>query len=284
MLNAIEDKVKLEDITEIRVRKNCQLVVFTLNTPHFIINPVTKKNYIADDFDITYILDIASGHSVYAVTEQLIKGYLTYKGGIRIGVAGEGIYVGNTLKNIKNINSLAIRCPHEVFGCGDSVINKIFIDGQVYNTLIISPPSAGKTTLIRELARKISNGGKNTLIIDERNEIAGVTDGKPTLNIGRCSDVLTNISKNYAYQSVIRAMNPDLIVTDEIFEETEIAALERAASCGVNILATIHANGVEDLKRDARLKKLFNIFDYFVILDKAHIGNIKQLVRVDKYV
>lgn len=281
MYNAIENAVDINKITEIRIRRNKQLVVFVLKRAYYIINPVINKPYIVDDFDITYILDIASGHSVYAITEQIVKGYLVYSGGIRIGIIGEGVYVGSNLINIKNISSLVIRVPHEIFGSADNILDTILSDGMVSNTLIIARPSGGKTTLIRELARVLSNIGLNTLIIDERNEIAGMVDGNYTLDVGKNTDIATNIKKDYAYENVIRSMNPDLLITDEIFDDEEIEALYKASCSGVNVIASMHANSLEDIKKDKHYNRLVEIFRYFVILDKENIGKVSKIVRVE---
>jgi stage III sporulation protein AA len=216
--------------------------------------------------DIEYALNVASGHSVYAVSEQLLRGYISYRGGVRIGVGGEGVRAGGRLTALKNISSLNIRVPHEVKGCADT-IKEIFVGG-LKNILIIAPPGAGKTTLLREMTRRFSQKERSILLIDERGEVAAVSEGVSALDVGDYTDILTGVDKTLAYENVIRAMRPDMIVTDELFGGEDIKSISEIVRAGVFVMATVHARGIDELKNTS-FGEVLRVFDYFVILERV---------------
>lgn len=198
--------------------------------------------------------------SVYAVEEQIKRGFITAETGERIGLAGEYVYENGKPLAIKNITSLCIRVPHEIIGCADGLYRKVFFDG-VCNLLILSPPGLGKTTILRDLARLLGkNTKKNILICDERGEISSL----PT---GESCDTLKFAEKSVAFEAGIRAMRPDIMLTDEIAER-DCAALLSAMASGVNVIATAHFHGVEKLPNG------FRIFDRYAVLDDKIIGKV----------
>ncbi|MDR1906555.1 MAG: Flp pilus assembly complex ATPase component TadA [Clostridiales bacterium] len=247
-----------ERLFEIRLRLGKPLVVYDRLGG-------TALNYRVCERDIEYVLNVASGHSVYAVSEQLTKGYVTYRGGIRIGVSGEGVSEGGRLSALKNISSLNIRIPHEVKGCADDI--KYLINGGLKNILIISPPGAGKTTLLRELTRLYSDKAYNILLIDERNEIAAATDGVSALDAGDFTDIMSCAEKKTVYENIIRSMRPDMIVTDELFGKEDVDSVCDIIRAGVCVMASIHAYGLQALENTV-FEKVFYVFDYFIILER----------------
>ena len=227
---------------------------------------------------IRYILDRATERSMYAVAGQLASGFLTVRGGIRLGVAGQIVTEGKDVKTIKNICSLNIRVPHEVQFCSQVAAGYIFGSGNnMQNSLILSPPGGGKTTFLRDLAfiAGLKMPLSNVLIVDERNEIAACHEGEPMLDVGLCADVYTDCSKRFAFESGIRGMRPDIIITDEIAGSTDADALLYAMSSGVKVIASAHARTPHDLAGSDGWDKLIRsrmITRYVCISDRNGPG------------
>lgn len=273
LISAIQRDYDLEKLTEIRLRVSRPVVVETL-FKRGLVSLASGVFYKATKEDIDFALAVASGHSVYAVNDELVKGFLHFKGGLRLGACGEGVVEKGDVLTLKSINFVVIRLPHEVKGCADKVFS-VLKENKKINTLVISPPSCGKTTMLRELARLFSKD-YNTLIIDERFELAATVDGLPTLDVGDC-DVISGVSKTVAYENTIRAMSPEIIVTDELFREKEVEAICDVVRSGVGVLASVHAENIQALKNSAVFNPLLNIFDCFVVLGKNPIGTIKAI-------
>lgn len=222
---------------------------------------------------IDEILQIVSNNSLYAINDQLIQGYISV-GGIRIGVAGELVIVNGNIRTIKNINSLNIRIPHLIKNCSLSIYNYL-VSGQVMNTLIISPPGAGKTTFLRDFICQLNNHNSrlNLLIVDERSEITTIDN---VLFNG--VDIYKNCTKSYAFENGIRSMRPDVIITDEINLNEDVKTLENAITSGVKVVATIHASSVADLKNKKAFSDVLNkqLFDRYVVLGFSNgVGTIE---------
>ncbi|MDE6550191.1 MAG: Flp pilus assembly complex ATPase component TadA [Clostridia bacterium] len=253
-------------LTEIRLRADKPLSYAQKGVYHRLQDVIVSMD------DIAYTLGIASQHSMYAVNDSLSKGYLTCGEGYRIGVCGEGVIKNGALFTVKNITSLCIRVPHEVKGCCDKIVRLIEKAG---NTLIVSPPGLGKTTMLRECVRLLSMAGHNVLVLDERGEIAPVSGGSCHVDIGDCCDVASGIPKIDAYRYLVRSMRPDIIATDEIFGKAEVDAVLDIVRCGVKVVATVHASGIEDIFKSEEYRGLGKLIDYYVVLrDIGEIGAI----------
>jgi len=228
-----------------------------------------------------------SNYSLYAYEEDIRQGFITIKGGHRIGIAGECVMEKGEVKTIRNISSVNIRICREIIGCSDKVMKYIVSGSRVYNTIIISPPKCGKTTMLRDIARNISNGisslginGRKIVVIDERSEIGACHFGIPQSDLGIRTDVLDNCLKREGLIMAIRSLSPEVLICDEIGTKGDIEALMMAFNSGVNIITTIHGFTVEDLyKRKVFCDLLDNeILERAIVLsNKNGVGTIENV-------
>ena len=202
--------------------------------------------YVVTPRDIADIIEIATGASAHSAMESIRRGFVTVRGGCRIGLCGTVVVGRNGIEGMRHISSLNIRIPREVRGCAAAVWDEL-MSGGLPSILIISPPGGGKTTLLRELCRLASNFGVRVSLADERGEVAAVWDGVPQFDVGRRTDVLTGAPKGEAVALLLRSMNPEIIALDEITAPEDIFAIEQAACCGVRLIATAHARDLREL-------------------------------------
>lgn len=214
--------------------------------------------------DLEQMCDKITGYSRYAVTETLRQGYLTAEGGFRIGVCGTAVMDEGVNTNLRSISSMTIRLSRQRKGVAEDILPQLFSDGRLENTLILSPPGLGKTTLLRDLIRLFSDGTKENspmrvAVVDERGEIAVMQKGVPQMDVGRHTDVLDGCPKAIAIPMLLRACNPQLIAVDEITAPEDLAAMVSAANCGVGLLATIHASEQDDLQSKPLFRQLLEL-------------------------
>lgn len=273
----------LKNIQEIRLNIDKPIIVLS-NNKEIILN------YKVLDRDLKAIMQKISNYSLYAFEEEIRQGYITIEGGHRIGLSGQCVMEKGTVKTIKNISSMNIRVCREVKGCSRQIINSIIENGQVLNTLIISPPKCGKTTMLRDLTRNISDGidsvnflGKRTVVIDERSEIASCFRGVPQMDVGFRTSVYDSCLKSEGMIMAIRSMAPEVITCDEIGTYKDIESLVLAYNSGVNIIATIHGNNIEDLyKRPVFSGLLENkIIKRVVVLSaRDGVGTVEEILSI----
>jgi stage III sporulation protein AA len=225
--------------------------------------------------DIADTVERMSRHSLYAFESALRQGYMTLPGGHRAGIAGQAVMPapgdGRQLRTVTNISSINLRVAHAVKGCADYVLPFI-CDVKALSfchTLIISPPACGKTTLLRDIVRQISNAGFTVGLVDERSEVAGCYRGVAQNDVGLRTDVLDGCPKAEGIVMLLRAMSPHVIAVDELGGERDARAVEDVLNAGVKLLCTAHARDMTDLKRCPMLKELMKqeIFERYVVLN-----------------
>lgn len=260
-----------DELVELRMRANRALVAIMMDGRRVTVK---RKNgeYVTKKQDIQDVISRVTNMSFYSASDEILKGYIPF-GKYRIGVCGEGISENGTLMGVKNISYLAIRIPHQIYGVADGIVADVIKDNEVKNTLIISPTGAGKTTMLRELAR-LASYKYNVVVIDERNELCAHALGVATLDVGD-ADVMSCVPKKYAYECAIRAMNPDVIVTDELFGSAEVDAILDVMRCGAKVFATLHAQNVADVEK-GEYARLLQAFECVVVLGKNPIGKVVE--------
>lgn len=253
-----ENKKIIDTLEEIRIRSN-RPIILKLRNSEILIKNKTNEN------DICSILERICNNSIYAYKNQICEGFITIKGGHRVGITGTAVIQNGEVINVKNITSLNFRIAREVIGCSLKILNKIInVDtGSINNTLIVSPPGKGKTTILRDVIRNISNGipeinfkGKTCGIVDERGEIAAIYQGIPQNDIGIRTDVIENISKSKGMIMLIRTMAPEVIACDEIGSKEDVEAIKKALISGIKGIFTMHGKNLEEIKLNRNINEL----------------------------
>lgn len=230
-------------------------------------------------------LEYISNYSLYAYENEMRQGFITIEGGHRVGMAGKVVMEEGKIKNLKYISSINIRVAHEIKGCADKIFPYITKERQICHTLIISPPRCGKTTLLRDMIRQISNGnrwvkGVPVGVVDERSELGGCYMGTAQNDLGIRTDILDCCPKADGMLMLIRSMSPQVIAVDEIGAREEICAIEYALHCGCKMLATAHGISMEEMKKKPFFEQMIREkrFERYIVLGNEHrIGEISGI-------
>lgn len=216
------------------------------------------------------VLENASQASAHTVLEQVKQGFVTLKGGHRIGLCGTVVRREGEAASMRYLTSLSIRIAKAVNGLSAEVLPQLTEQGTFQSTLILAPPGVGKTTLLRDMVRALSDGGQRVAVVDERGEIAALWQGQPQFDIGRRTDVLDGCPKGEGMTVLLRGMNPQVIAVDEITRPEDVQAVTEVCGCGVSLLATAHGGSIKDLERRPVYRTLLEqgVFRRLVLMER----------------
>lgn len=258
---------EIEKLEEIRVRNSLPIILKIGQAEKILNYKITTE-------DINYIFQKICENSIYSYQKQIANGFITIQGGNRVGIVGSAVIDQNEkVINFNYISGLNFRISRQIIGCSNQIVNQIINEnGEIYNTLIISKPGVGKTTLLRDIVRNISNGinnkikGTNIVVVDERGEISATYRGIMQNDLGIRTDVINDIPKYIGMKLAIRSMAPKIIVADEIGNKMDSEAIKYAMCCGVKGIFTAHGHSLEDIKKNPELADLLenNIFEKII--------------------
>jgi len=283
------------EIDEIRLRVNKPLMLCK-NNEDFLIGEngslvgSVEKAYIVKENEISNCLQLLSQYSLYSIEEELSKGFITLKGGHRVGITGKAVVDQGNIKTITYVNGLNYRIMREVKGCSQKVANIIRKNSRdIYHTLIAGPPKSGKTTILRDLVRSFSTGGLDYPglkigVVDERSEIAGCHKGIPQNDVGIRTDVLDCCPKAQGIINLIRSMSPEVIVTDEVGSREDLISIHEALNAGIKIITTVHGGSIEELLNRPYISQMIKdrLFEKIIFLDNSKgVGTISNVINVE---
>lgn len=271
-------------LEEIRIRAG-KPVILKLGLVEIILKYVVSNN------EIIGILQNVCNNSIYSYQNQICNGFITLPGGNRVGIAGNVVMKDGQVSNISYIYSLNFRIAHQIDGACNNILRFILDtkNNTVFNTLIVSPPGAGKTTIIRDIAKKISNGiseinfkGIDVSVIDERGEIAALNKGIAYNDVGIRTDILDNVPKSVGIRMAVRSMAPKVIIADEIGNKDDVEIINYAICSGVNCIFTAHGSKMEDLLKNEEIKRIIELkaFKRIIFLDEKERGKVKNVVNI----
>ncbi|MDA3131127.1 stage III sporulation protein AA [Aliibacillus thermotolerans] len=276
-------------IEEIRVRIHAPIELIT-NEGVYYLRDEKEDLYVLTEEDVDYILNQLSEFSIYAFHEELKQGFITTKGGHRVGLGGQVVQEDGKVQTMKHVRFFNIRLARSRPGVALPSAKRLY-RYHVDHTLIIGPPQSGKTTFLRDLARILSNGewndqhiSKKVAIVDERSEIAACYQGIPSFDVGKRTDVLDRCPKAEGMMMMIRSMSPEVIIVDEIGREEDVDAILEAAYAGVTVICSVHGHSEEEMKKRPTMKRLFSdvLFKHILTLHRTSLGKVKVKERTFK--
>ena len=260
------DRLGKQSLQELRIRIGI-LPELIMQDSSVCLRQAATKN------DIDYIINAASEYSPWSAATTA-QGYITAKGGHRIGICGTAVVKGGKMTGFSQTSSVCIRVARDFGGIAKNLLN---INESI---LIIGPPGSGKTTLLRDLIReKADNGQGSVAVVDEREELFPTNRGQVCFDTGKQTDIIRGCTKSEGIMIVLRSMNPHWIAVDEITAKEDCDALLHAGWCGVRLLATAHAASVSDLMSRPVYQSIvkYGLFNAVVALNRDKSWRIERI-------
>ncbi|OPX91983.1 MAG: hypothetical protein A4E52_00194 [Pelotomaculum sp. PtaB.Bin013] len=285
----------IDKLEEIRFRQGRPLVLGLSDNDVFITvdgRPTheAREAYCVTPIDMERLIQLISNSSFYAIEEELKNGFITLPGGHRVGITGKALLDGGKIRTLKYLSSCNIRISRAITGVASKLLPHLLDNGrgEFFHTILVSPPCCGKTTMLRDLIRQLSNGipelglsGLTLGVVDERSEIAGCYKGVPQLDVGIRTDVLDGCPKAEGMMMLLRSMNPHVIAVDEIGRGEDVSALEEVLNAGVKVLATAHGKNLAELAERPALGRIIRLkmIERFVILGRSRgVGTVEDII------
>ncbi len=280
-IKAMTDRILGENLCEIRFRINSPSMLYYSDKKTYlgITGECKEKDaFIPALSDIEEIITHFCQHSVYAYSENIKNGFITLPGGHRVGIGGRAVMSGDKILNLCEFSSVNIRIAREYKESAKEIIGLLTDKTRVYNTIIIAPPGAGKTTILRDIARRLSQNYKVS-IIDERFEIASQRMGASQFDIGYQTDVLSGFSKSDGIKHALRSLSPDVIICDEIGTDEDVFCIKNILKGGCKIITTMHGYSIDEANKKKR--ELMSLFEVGILLDKQNgKPEVRECIRL----
>ncbi|MEA1960259.1 MAG: stage III sporulation protein AA [Bacillota bacterium] len=284
------------ELEEIRLRRGKPILLRTGDreitiTPRGQLEDNLARGYVVTPEDIHRTIASISDNSLYAFEEEIRRGYITISGGHRVGLAGQVVMRQGEVKTVKAFSSIAIRVARQIKGCAGHLLPHLYTrSGVPMNTLLVSPPRCGKTTILRDIARSLSEGNKwgkgcNITVVDERSELGGCYQGQVQLDLGPRADVLDACPKAYGMMMALRSLSPVVIITDEIGRVQDVEAIYECVNAGVSVVSSIHAGSLEEVQHRPVIKNLMaeDVFYNIIFLSRRKgPGTVEEIVRCER--
>jgi len=286
--NEIKNQIINSDISsfktleEIRLRNNKNIILKFTESEKIL-------KYIVKTKDILETLEKITENSLYTYEKQIVNGFITLPKGHRVGITGDAVYESGKVINISHISGMNFRIARQVKDCSKHILNKLYDKGEFKNTLIVGVPGSGKTTILKDLIKNISDGseyaeGITVGVVDERDEIAAMYKGIEQNNLGIRTDVISNLPKELGIKMLIRSMSPKVIAVDELGGKKDSEMINYASRSGVKILATMHGDSIQDVELNPQMYEILQnkIIQEIIVLDKKEKGTVKESYYLNK--
>ncbi len=274
-------------IREIRLRSRKPVAVITSSGTEFVsasgrLTSVYSQLVLStDENEINEIFKRLCGYSVYSFTDAINKGYITVSGGHRAGVAGTAVSENGKITAVRDVCAINLRIAREIKGAADEIYKLFYING-LCSAVIAGPPAAGKTTILRDLAKKLSGAEQGcfykTFVCDERGELGACVSGIAQNDMGLNSDIITGYPKAEGIMIGLRSFSPDIIICDEVASYEEVEAIESGVNSGVSFALSVHARSERELKTKPVIKRLLatGAFEKVILLSGSEVGKIQK--------